>query len=230
VPVDIQTIADPRFILLGWAAGLALVTGAVSLAQVVGPGFNWLAGGTAVALGLIGWTLPGLFLPLVGTIVAAGAMILARNRMAAGWLLLAAGATYLIGAASLGGWVLAVTAAVALGGVTGEMVLGHWYLVDPRLPRWTLRGMAGLGIVGLIADGGALQWVGGFSWTGPSIAYAALLGLSVVLMSAVLGALRHPAYSGVMAATGLSYLAVLTSLGAVFLGRAMVAGVGPFTT
>jgi hypothetical protein len=51
---------------------------------------------------------------------------------------------------------------------------------------------------------------------------------SIVLMVAVIAALRYPAYSGVMAATGLSYLAVLTTLGAVFLGRALLAGLGPF--
>ena len=48
-------------------------------------------------------------------------------------------------------------------------------------------------------------------------------------MVGVIGALKWPAYSGVMAATGLSYLALLTTLGAVFLGRALVAGAGPFS-
>lgn len=36
-------------------------------------------------------------------------------------------------------------------------------------------------------------------------------------------ALREPAYSAVMAATGLSYLAVLTVIGAGVAGRALVA-------
>jgi hypothetical protein len=51
---------------------------------------------------------------------------------------------------------------------------------------------------------------------------------SVVLMAGVFASLRYPAYAGVMAATGLSYLAVLTTLGGTFLGRALVAGLGPF--
>ncbi|MGB8361347.1 MAG: hypothetical protein WCE80_08120, partial [Acidimicrobiia bacterium] len=55
-----------------------------------------------------------------------------------------------------------------------------------------------------------------------------LLVTSIILMAAVIGALRYPAYSGVMAATGLSYLALLTTLGAVFVGRAVTAGLGPF--
>jgi hypothetical protein len=123
---------------------------------------------------------------------------------------------------------LAVTAALALGGVTGEMALGHWYLIDPRLPRWALRTLAVVGILGLLADGLTLVGIGDLTRSGPVIAFFALLVTSVALMAAVLGALRYPAYSGVMAATGLSYLAVLTSLGAVFLGRALVAGIGPF--
>ena len=43
-------------------------------------------------------------------------------------------------------------------------------------------------------------------------------------MAGVIAAIRYPAYSGVMAATGLSYLALLTTLGAVFVGRAIAAG------
>ena len=56
------------------------------------------------------------------------------------------------------------------------------------------------------------------------------MATSVVLMAAVIGSLRYPAYAGVMAATGLSYLAVLTTLGGMFLGRALVAGLGPFAS
>jgi hypothetical protein len=37
-------------------------------------------------------------------------------------------------------------------------------------------------------------------------------------------ALDEPRYSGVMAATGLSYLAVLTSLGVLFVGRTIAFG------
>ena len=54
------------------------------------------------------------------------------------------------------------------------------------------------------------------------VAFWVLLSTSILLMVGVIGALRYPAYAGVMAATGLSYLAVLTTLGAVFLGRALV--------
>lgn len=225
MPLD--TIADPRFIVLTWAAGLALVVGVISTLRIVGTGFTWLVGGTAGTLGLVGLALGVPSRIALGLMVVA--MVLARQRVFAGGLMLAASIGYLVDAATLGGWALTLTAALALGGVTGEMSLGHWYLVDPRLPRWALRGLAWGGIVGLLADGLILYTVGEFTRSGATVAYLSLLAMSVLLMLAVLGALRYPAYAGVMAATGLSYLAVLTSLGAVFVGRAMVAGVGPFS-
>jgi hypothetical protein len=42
------------------------------------------------------------------------------------------------------------------------------------------------------------------------------------LMVGVWFSLRVPSYTGVMAATGLSYLATLTALGAVVIGRAVI--------
>jgi hypothetical protein len=141
-----------------------------------------------------------------------------------------AGLAYLVEAGAMGGWLPAIGAAVALGGVTGEMMLGHWYLVDPRLPRWALRSLALIGLGGLVLDAVVLTFFGSFPGGGATVAFWVLLVTSLVLMAAVLGALRQPAYSGVMAATGLSYLAVLTTLGAVFMGRALVAGLGPCAT
>lgn len=72
-----------------------------------------------------------------------------------------------------------------------------------------------------------LVW-SGVGASGSAVGFWVLMVTSVVLMVAVIAALRYPAYSGVMAATGLSYLALLTTLGAVFVGRAVTAGLGPF--
>lgn len=229
MPSDLATLADPRFILLAWGAGLALVGGFVSLARVVGPGFAWLASGTSALVGVAAaisggatWARAGIVGLLVGAVIA-------RNRFAAGLVLIGAGCAFLVEAALLGGLLPALTAASALGGVTGEMLLGHWYLIDPRLPRWTLRSLAVAGIVGLALDGLALGSSGGLPGGGGTLVFWMLLVTSAVLMLGVIAALRYPAYSGVMAATGLSYLAVLTTLGAVFLGRALLAGLGPFS-
>lgn len=228
VPADLSTIADPRFILLAWASGLSLAAGIVSSMRVVGVGFTWLAAGVAGLVGLAGALADGALWARIGFVALILGVVSARRQMLSGVFLLGAGLAFLLEAAMLGGWLPGLTAAMALGGVTGEMMLGHWYLIDPRLPRWSLRALAIGGIVGLAVDGLLLASTGELPGGGATVAFWLLLATSIVLMAAVIGALRYPAYSGVMAATGLSYLAVLTSLGAVFLGRALIAGVGPF--
>jgi hypothetical protein len=226
VPADLTTLVQPEFLLVAWAAGLALVSASVALARVVGPGFTWLVASISSVIGVVGlfaedpwWARLGLILLVLGLVVA-------RNRQLSGMLQLFAGLALLI-QASVGGWAPAISATVALGGVTGEMALGHWYLVDPRLPRWILKTLAFVGIGGLALDSAVLA-IAGLPSGGGTITYWVLMATSVLLMAAVIGSLRYPAYSGVMAATGLSYLAVLTTLGGMFLGRALVAGVGPF--
>ena len=227
VPSDLQTIADPRLILLTWAAGLALVAGAVSLSRIVGPGFSWLTAGVSGLVGLPGALADRGWWARAALVALVVAFLWARNQPVAGILFLVAGVGYLIEATLFAGLLSAVTATLALGGVTGEMLLGHWYLVDPRLPRQALRNLAVVGIAGLLVEAG-LQIGLGIEVTGGALGFWVLLITSVVLMAAVIAALRYPAYSGVMAATGLSYLALLTTLGAVFVGRAVVAGLGPF--
>lgn len=227
---ELASIADPRFVLLAWAAGLGVVAGAITLTRVVGPGFTWLAAGSAALIGFAVVFSPGSIWARSGIALLVLGGIWGRNRDVSGPLLILGGIAFLVEAGLFAGWLPAVTAALALGGVNGEMLLGHWYLVDPRLPRWALRSLAIPGIIGLAGDGAVLTYLGGFPGGAPTAAFWALLITSIVLMAAVLGTLRYPAYSGVMAATGLSYLAVLTTLGAVFLGRALVAGMAPFAS
>jgi hypothetical protein len=229
VPDDLATLARPEVVLVAWAGGLGIVSGAVALARIVGPGFTWLVGSVAAALGIVGafaqdpwWSRLALILFVLG-------LIWARNRQLSGIFQLFAGLAMVIQASGVGGWAPAVSVAVALGGVTGEMALGHWYLVDPRLPRSVLKTLAIVGIAGLVADTVVLS-LAGFPPGGGVMAYWVLMVTSVVLMAGVFASLRYPAYAGVMAATGLSYLAVLTTLGGTFLGRALVAGLGPFGT
>lgn len=229
MPTDLTTIADPRFVLLAWASGLAIVAAYVSWVRVVGAGFSWLTGGTAVLVGIAGALAEGALWARVGLVLVVSASVLARRKAIAAVLFLAGGLALLVEAGLLGGLVPGATASLALGAVTGEMLLGHWYLVDPRLPRWALRWLALAAIAGLAIDGAVLTSVGTFPEGGGALVFWLLLATSALLMVAVIAALRYPAYSGVMAATGLSYLAVLTSLGTVFMGRALIAGLGPFT-
>lgn len=230
VPTDLTAIADPLFVLLTWAAGLALVASFGALARVVGPGFTWVTVGSAALIGLAGTLANGSTWARAGMVALLLGALFARSHALSGALLGVAGVAYAVEAALFAGWIPALTATLALGGVTGEMLLGHWYLVDPRLPRWSLRVLAGAGIAGLVLDALMLWSTDALPGGGGTVAFWLLAATSVILMVAVIGALRYPAYSGVMAATGLSYLAVLTSLGAVFLGRALVAGLGPFAS
>jgi hypothetical protein len=227
VPTDLTTLAQPEFLLVAWAGGLTLVAGLVSLARVVGPGFTWVTASVAALVGVVGVFADDAWWARFGLILLGLGLLWARNRQLSGILLTGAGIALLIQASGEGVWLPAVSAALALGGVTGEMALGHWYLVDPRLPRWTLKTLAICGIVGLAADAAVLA-VAGLPPGGATIAYWVLMATSVLLMGGVFGSLRYPAYAGVMAATGLSYLAVLTTLGGVFLGRIVVAGLAPF--
>lgn len=204
-----------------------MVGGVISMSGIVGPGFTWLTGGVSALVGLPGVFADGAWWGRAGILAIGIGLAVARRQKAAGVLLVLAGSAFLVEGALLSGWIPAVTAGLALGGVTGEMMLGHWYLIDPRLPRASLRALALAGIVGLCAEAG-LQVALGMGLSGGAIGFWILLVTSVVLMVAVIAALRYPAYSGVMAATGLSYLALLTTLGAVFVGRAIAAGLGPF--
>ena len=61
---------------------------------------------------------------------------------------------------------------------------------------------------GLGAGEGALRW-----------AFLGLAGMGILMMVGVWFSLKEKGYEGVMAATGLSYLAVLTTLGSVAMGR-----------
>jgi hypothetical protein len=212
-----------------WAGGLAAGLAAVAARRIVGPGYLWLAGGVTAALGLAaaasasraGW------LAFAGSAAAAGAALLARRTRPAVQLG-AAASVLLAAAAAIEGVhaVAAVTGATALGAVTTEMMLGHWYLVDPRLPRPTLRALAAVGCGAVLLDGAGLAALGAVPWPGTDAAlgsaFVVLALASAVLMALVWAALREPGYAGVMAATGLSYLAVLTVAGSVVTGRMLV--------
>ncbi|MGH8912672.1 MAG: hypothetical protein ACRDVD_09175 [Acidimicrobiia bacterium] len=222
---DPALVSDPIVVLLAWAGGAALAGAIVTALGLVGAGFTWLAAGTTVLVGI--WpALAGDMWAAGGVAAAAvGGALTTIDRRLAGALLATGGALLLGATAVMAGWPLAATATLALGGITGEMLLGHWYLVDPTLSRKVLRGLAIAGLVGMASDVAIVGLVLGFPDDGfLAIVLAALAVTTMGLMAAVIGALRYPAYSGVMAATGLSYLAVLTGLAAVFFGRVFPTG------
>jgi hypothetical protein len=125
--------------------------------------------------------------------------------------------------------------AAFLGCVSDAMLLGHWYLTQPGLPRapllelvhWLLwlwpvevalllvpPGMVSV-LTGSVDDGygGMLGWF----W----LACAVTTGVLVVVTRL---ALKERYYSAVMAATGLLYLAILTAFGTDLVARAVLSG------
>jgi hypothetical protein len=125
--------------------------------------------------------------------------------------------------------------AVFLGAISDAMLLGHWYLVQPGLPRtylvelvrwlavvWPFEvavmllptGMISV-FTGAVDDG----WNGTLGWMWLACAVTTL-GLVVVTRAA----LKERSYSAVMAATGLLYLAILTAFGTDLVARAVLAG------
>ncbi len=125
--------------------------------------------------------------------------------------------------------------AAFLGSVTDAMLLGHWYLTQPGLPRaplnelvrwvgWTWFPEVALLLVpvgmvsvlnGTIDDGygGMLGWF----WLACAVT-------TIVLVVVTRKALEERYYSAVMAATGLLYLAILTAFGTDLVARAVLAG------
>jgi len=125
--------------------------------------------------------------------------------------------------------------AVFLGAVTDAMLLGHWYLVQPGLGRqpllelnrwlaltWPLEVAALLwptGMLSVLAGTVDDGWGGTLGWF-----WVACAVTTLILTAVTKGALKERAYSAVMAATGLLYLAILTAFGTDLVARAVLAG------
>jgi hypothetical protein len=123
--------------------------------------------------------------------------------------------------------------AAFLGVVTDAMLLGHWYLVQPGLPRGLLNEIVtALGwtwpieVVALLIPVGMLSvfsgtvddgWNGTLGWF-----WAACAITTIVLVFVTRAALKEREYSAVMAATGLLYLAILTAFGTDLVARAVL--------
>ena len=213
---------EPILLLSMWAAGLAFVAAIVAWWDIVGRGYLWLTGATAAVIGLaVAFdSTPGI----IAVVLTLAATAVAGRRLLATALFALGGFAFMWVAADIDGWIGAIAGAAALGGITGEMLLGHWFLIDPTLPRWALRRLDVAGGLGVVAEI-VIAAVRG-TLRAPTdlfgFAYLALAVTSVLLAIGVWYSLREKGYEGVMAATGLSYLATLTVLAVAFLGRAPV--------
>ena len=142
------------------------------------------------------------------------------------------------GVAAGGPHLLAVVRTLAgalfLGAVSDAMLLGHWYLVQPGLGRgpllelnrwlaltWPLEVAALLWPTGMLSVlSGSVDdgWGGTLGWF-----WVACAVTTLVLTAVTRAALKERAYSAVMAATGLLYLAILTAFGTDLVARAVLA-------
>ena len=149
--------------------------------------------------------------------------------------LVAAGVADASGGAEVLSVLRTLVGALFLGAVSDAMLLGHWYLVQPGLGRAPLHELnRWLAIVWpfevalLLVPTGMLSVLSGSIKDG----YGGLLGwfwvacavTTIVLCVVTRLALRERAYSAVMAATGLLYLAILTAFGTDLVARAVLAG------
>jgi hypothetical protein len=156
-----------------------------------------------------------LFAPALGAVGLAAAAVDAGGNVGVSLLRTFAGAAF-------------------LGAVTDAMLLGHWYLVQPGLPRRHLTELVrALGwvwpveVASLLLPTGMISvwtgtvddgWNGTLGWFWGACAVA-----TIVLVTVTRAALRERYYSAVMAATGLLYLAILTAFGTDLVGRAVLA-------
>lgn len=146
-----------------------------------------------------------------------------------------------VDAAPDGGWdvglalLRTLVGAAFLGAVTDAMLLGHWYLVQPGLPRRLLNEIvSALGwiwpveVVALLLPTGMVSvWTGAVDdgWNGTlGWFWGACAVTTIVLVFVTRAALKERQYSAVMAATGLLYLAILTAFGTDLVARAVLAG------
>jgi hypothetical protein len=123
--------------------------------------------------------------------------------------------------------------AVFLGAITDAMLLGHWYLVQPGLPRRLLNELvAAVGwvwpieVVALLVPTGMLSVLTGSvddGWNGLMFWMWATCAVTTIgLVWVTTRALKERYYSAVMAATGLLYLAILTAFGTDLVARAVL--------
>lgn len=240
---------DAATVLLQWATGGLLFLWFTTRKHDIGAGYGWLLRGTYVVLAA-GGAAAGIATDMVVvrdvSSIAVAVVSLATLRRKNPTHDIVAPVIGVIGLVSAalhaadGAGPTAVNLTrviigmVFLGAVSDAMLLGHWYLVQPGLPRSILNelvsafrvilpfevaamllptGMISV-LTGAVDDG----WNGTLGWF-----WVACVVTTAVLIEVTRAALRERSYSAVMAATGLMYLAILTAFGTDLVARAVLA-------
>jgi hypothetical protein len=251
---------DAATVLLQWAAGGLFFLWFTARGRAIGVGYGWLlrsiylvitAGAVAAgfAFGTVAVRDASAVASAIACAVALGVSV-ARRVDFPPRLDLVAPAVAVVGLVAAGvdaagddagagttvvSLVRVLAGAAFLGAVTDAMLLGHWYLVQPGLPRRHLNDLVRvLGLVwpveviALLLPTGMLSvWAGTVSdgWNGTlGWFWGACAATTIALVFVTRAALRERYYSAVMAATGLLYLAILTAFGTDLVARAVLAG------
>jgi len=235
---------------LQFAVGSLLATVVSDAGGKVTPGFLRLAGVTALSGALLAWLLVGNGGP--GEATAALALVLLTAaytvfqftgrrtvRLALGWLGLLVGGVAIVLAAgarpspSLGPlWTMLASAAsaMALGTSMMAMILGHWYLVTPRLSATPLRILCDLVVVSLVTLAGFALWYvlarpaatnfgldnAGFRWSGFVAVTVVPIGITI---AARICCQEWPRGRAIQAATGLLYITAAMVLAGALAGN-----------
>jgi hypothetical protein len=236
---------DAATFLLQWSTGGLAFLWFTLRSKEISLGYSKLLRatyGVLAALGVVaGFYFDRVLIREVAGVAVAGIAFatFAKRESRTDLIAVAVGAVGLIGSvvASGGGVVdllRVLVGAAFLGAVTDLMLLGHWYLVQPGMTRKLLNELTNavlfiwpLEVVVMILPTGMISvlngsiddgWNGilGYFWLG----CATLTGVLAVFTRA---ALKERSYSAVMAATGLSYLAILTAFGTDLVARATLA-------
>lgn len=240
---------DAATVLLQWSTGGLFFLWFTTRRHEIGRGYGWLIRITylviaagAVAAGIATDVLPVREVSAAAVAVVSLVTVMRRDvrldivAPAIGLVGVVAGALDAAGGAgdTAVSLLRVVIGTFFLGAVSDAMLLGHWYLVQPGLPRKilnelvvTVRWLLPFQVAAMLLPTGMFSVFGGSvddGWGGMlGWFWLACAVTTAVLIEVTIRALKERSYSAVMAATGLMYLAILTAFGTDLVARAVLA-------
>ncbi|MFN8634696.1 MAG: hypothetical protein U0893_12640 [Chloroflexota bacterium] len=243
-------IASLYAVTLQFAAGSLFAAVVSDTGATVTPGFLRQAAVGALVGAILAWTLTGRGVPgetetaLALLVLSAVYLVLQftsrrRARLILGWgsllvgtvaMALAAGARPSPSLGPLATGLTSAASAVALGTSVMAMVLGHWYLVTPRLSPRPLRLLCDLAILSLVALTGVALWyvlerpdATSFGPNIPAFRWAGFIAVTLfpigITIAARVCCQEWPRGKAIQAATGLLYLTAAMVLAGALAGN-----------
>jgi len=240
---------DAATVLLQWATGGLFFLWYTTRKHEMGAGYGWLLRGSFVVIAAggaaAGFATHTVMVREVASIAVAVVSVATLRRKNVRWDLVAPiiGVVGLVVAAidaangtsdTIVSLLRILVGTAFLGAVSDAMLLGHWYLVQPGLPRsilgelvTALRWVTPFEIAVMLLPTGMVSVINGSiddGWGGMLGWFWIACGITTVVLTEVTrAAMKERSYSAVMAATGLLYLAILTAFGTDLVARAVLA-------